>query len=308
MPYDRALRHAEALLRAGNSRGAIEPLRDALTVAPDQAYPHLLLAGALRAQRRLIGARYEAERAIELAPTWAMAHLELAQVLMLQQHRKQALASADHAIALAPGEAAAHLIRARILRLEGRRSDAEASLKTALELDPASPEVVGECGFAALERGQIELVDAAGREILRLRPGHSDGLVLIGHAQLAQGNSDEALRLALDALAQSPNSLEALYLLAMAKMKKNPIGGLWWRWNRLLVKLGPARAIFFVVGVWVAYRWAVIASQDFDLPAVTPSVLSLIYLLFVIYTLSADTIVRRMVSKELARVRIKPGF
>ena len=87
-PYERSLRHAEALLRAGNSRGAIEPLRDALSMAPDQAYPHLLLAGALRGQRRLAGARHEAGRAIELEPTWAPAHLELAQVLEAGQEHK----------------------------------------------------------------------------------------------------------------------------------------------------------------------------------------------------------------------------
>ena len=106
----------------------------------------------------------------------------------------------------------------------------------------------------------------------------------------------------------TPTTGAALYLLASAKMKMNPIGGLWWRWNRLLVKLGQARAIFFVVGVWVAFRWAVLASEDLGMPPVTGSVLSLLYLVFVIYVLSAGAVVRRMVQKEVARVRIRPTF
>jgi Flp pilus assembly protein TadD len=306
LPYQRALAHAEVLLRSGNSAGAIDPLRDALTAAPEEAYPHLLLARALREQHRLVGARHEAERAIELAPTWALPRVELAQTLVLQQHSKAALAAAEQAIELEPEDADAHLVRAMILRNRGRRGDAQASLATALKLDPSSPAAMAERGFAALERGEIDVVEASGREAFEA--GRSDGLVLLGHAMLARGDSAEALRLALDALARSPNNLEALHLLASAKMKRNPIGGLWWRWNRLLVKLGQARAIFFVVGVWVAYRWAVVASIDWSLDELMPTALSLVYLMFVIYTLSADAIVRRMIANETRRVRIRPEF
>lgn len=300
--------HAEALLNIGNSAGAIEPLRDALTSAPDEAYPHLLLARALREQGRLTGARYEADRAVELSPQWELPHLERAQVLLMQQHSKLALDAAEQAVDLAPGSAAAHLVRARILRFMDRRAEAEASLQTALELDPAMPAVIAERGYAALERGQMDIVEATGRDILSLHAHDSDGLVLLGHAQLARRDSREALQLALAALSHSPTELQALYLLASAKMKRNPIGGLWWKWNRLLIKLGQARAIFFVVGIWIAYRWAVVASDQFALPEVTASILSLIYLVFVLYTLSADIIVRRMVAKEVAQVRIRPNF
>jgi tetratricopeptide (TPR) repeat protein len=229
-------------------------------------------------------------------------------VLHLEQRAKAALASAERAIELEPDDAYGHLVRARFLRIAGRRAEAQASLATTLELDPALAAAVAEQGYAALELGRIDIVDAAGREVLSLQADHSDGLVLVGHAQLARGDVEEAVQLALAALARSPTDLEALHLLASAKMKKNPIGGLWWRWNRFLVKLGQARAIFFVVGVWVAYRWAVLASRDLALPEVTGSLLSLAYLMFVLYTLSADTIVRRVVAKEVQRVRIRPSF
>jgi tetratricopeptide (TPR) repeat protein len=307
-PYDLAMARAEALLRAGNSAAAIEPLRDALTADPEQAYPHMLLARALRNQARLTGSRYEAERGIELAPLWASAHLELAQTLLIQQHRKAALDSTDKAIELEPHNAFAHLMRAKLLRFQGRREEAEASLANALNLEPNAPDIIAEQGFAGLEQGRIDRVEAAGREILSRNPNHPDGLILTGHARLAAGDSEEALRLALSALANAPNDLEALHLLASAKMRKNPVGGLWWRWNRLLVKLGETRAIFLVVGLWVLYRWSILASDDLGLPAEVATILSVVYLAFVLYTLSAGTIVSRMVAKEVERVRLKPGF
>jgi tetratricopeptide (TPR) repeat protein len=307
-PYDLAMARAEALLRAGNSAAAIEPLRDALTADPEQAVPHMLLARALRDRARLTGSHYEANRAIELAPLWAGAHLELAQTLLLQQHRKAALAATDKAIELEPHNAFAHLMRAKLLRFQGRRLEAERSLATALELAPNAPDIIAEQGFAALEQGRIDRVEAAGREILSRNPSHPDGLILTGHARLAVGDGEEALTLALSALANAPNDLEALHLLASAKMRKNPVGGLWWRWNRLLVKLGETRAIFLVVGLWVLYRWSVLASGDLGLPAQAATILTILYLAFVLYTLSAGAIVSRMVAKEVERVRLKPGF
>lgn len=307
-PYYLAIRRAEALLAAGNGAGAIEPLRDALTAAPDEAYPHLLLSRALRGQRRLEGARYEAERAVALQPLWSAAHLELAVTLAAQQHRRAALAAVDYAIELDPEDAHAHLFRANMLRQTGRRADAQDSLAQALALEPANPDVLAERGYAALERDATGEVEAAAREILSLNPDHSDGLVLAGHARLAGGDGDEALRLALAALANAPNDLDALSLFAAVKMKRSFLGGLWWRWNRLLIKLGQARAIFFVVGLWVLYRMLALAMGDLGAPPDAQTILTGVYFAFVLYTLSADVVVTRMIAKEVEKVRLRPSF
>ncbi|MFC4254724.1 tetratricopeptide repeat protein [Altererythrobacter xixiisoli] len=307
-PYDMAMRRAEALLDIGNSAAAIDALRDALTAEPDDPYPHLLLARALRQQGRIEGALYEADQAIALSPMWSAAHLERSQTLMLKQRQRQALQSADHAIELAPDSAAAHLVRAGILRVTGRRRESQDSLRIAQQLAPTSPEVIAEFGYSALEDGRTADVAAAGREILSLNPNHDAGLVLTGHAQLMSGNTDEAVQLALAALAQAPTDINALSLLASAKMKGNLIGGLWWRWNSLMIRLGQTRAIFVAVAVWVIHRWAILGSQDLGMPDEVGSIIAILYLAFVICILSAGTIVNRMVAKEMAQVRLKPRF
>lgn len=307
-PGGLALRRAEALIRAGNFPAAIEPLREALTDDPEQALAHLLLARCLRAQHRLAGARWEAERSIALAPLEGAGHIELALTLALEQKHKAALVEADVALALDPGDPFAHLVRARLLRLGGKREAARASLARALEAAPGEPAIIAEQGHAALERGAIDEVDAAGRAILAGNPDDADALILIGHAQLARGDTEEALRLALTALANAPTDPDALGLLASIKMKRSLIGGLWWRWNRLLVRLGQSRAIFLVVGLWVVYRWSILGTRDLGLPDGTDLMLTALYLGFVVYTISADAIVSRMIRKEVERVRLRPSF
>ncbi len=303
-----AMSRAEALLRAGNHSAAIEPLRDVLSADPEHAYAHLLLSRALMGEKRIEAARYEADRAAEIDPQWAAAHIQRAQLLLLKQGRKEALGAVEQAIALAPQSSDAHLLKARILRMMDKRSQAAASLDHALQLDPVSTYALAEKGYGALADGDNGGVEMAGRAILDLDPTHVDGIVLIGHAQLARGDHAEALRLALAALSADPVDPEALHLLASVKVKTNPLGGLWWRWNRLLVRLGIARAIFLIVGIWVSYRLIDLVTQDMGADEIVGMVLTGVYLAFVIYTLSADTIVRRMVDKELAKVRLRPDF
>ena len=305
---DQALIHAAVLMRAGNYGAAIEPLRDVLTADPESADAHDRLAQCLLHQNRLSGAMHEARAAIALRPTASDFRLTLAGALAMRQQMRDALAEVDAAIELDPRNAAAHLLRARLLRHRGRRAESAASLVTALDLAPGDVTVLAEVGYAALERNDMPVVEDAARAILAADPGQADGLVLMGRVQLAAHEDEEAMQLALAALSRSPTDLEALSLLAAAKMKRNVLGGLWWRWNRLLVRLGEQRAIFLVVGIWVLYRWLSLAAEDAGLPQSAGLALTVTYLGFVLYTLSAGVIVERMVRKEVARVRLNPRF
>lgn len=307
-PTDFARRRAQYLVAAGNYLAALDPLRDVLTADPNDSEAHHMLSQSLRSLGRLTGASYEASQAIAIAPYVATYHVEFALTLMLQQKPKAALAEIDEALALDPDYGSAYLVKARLLRVAGKKVQAAASLDKALELLPNSPQVLAEAGYAALESGRIAEVEASARAVLSIDPGSCDGLVLMGHARLAAGATDEALDLALSALAQDPGDQDALSLLAATKIKANLLGGLWWKWNRLLVKLGASRAIFLIVGIWVVYRWLTLASENLGLPDATRTVLTLLYLGFALYTISADVIVQRMISKETERVRLRAGF
>ncbi|CAN0586266.1 unnamed protein product, partial [Laminaria digitata] len=203
----------------------------------------MLLSQALLDERRIEAAAYEADRAAELEPEWFAVHCQRAAVLFMMQHKKEALAAAEQAIALAPQASEPHLLHARILRLMNQRTVARESLARALERNPFSVSALAEQGFAALEAGDLPLVETAARAILELDPTNVDGIVLIGQVQLVRGDTQEAQRLALAALSMNPVDTDALQLLADVKVKTNPLGGLWWRWNRLIVKLGVSRAI-----------------------------------------------------------------
>jgi tetratricopeptide (TPR) repeat protein len=247
-------------------------------------------------------------KAIELNPLYEGYHIELAKGLILQQHHKAALAEIEIAVELNPANGFAHLAKAILMRISGKREAAQTSLATALELAPGERDMMIEQGYSALERGQMNLVEISAREILTFHPDDTDGLVLMGEVCLARHEIEEAKSLALSALSNSSSDLNALGLLAACKMKRNFIGGLWWRWNRMLIRLGQARAIYVVVGIWVVYRWLVLASQDVGMNASVETALTCVYIIFVLFTISADTIVGQMIKKEVEKVRLKTSF
>lgn len=308
IPHELAFRRALALVDAGNFPAAIEPLRDVLTGDPGNAPAHLLLAVCLRMQGRPVGARYEAEQAIALDPMLAHAHVERAQALFLLQERRAAVAAIEEAIALDPHDPVAHLVHARFMRAMGRDAEARASVDRTLALAPAMPAALAERGYAAVAAGDMAVAADAARAALAQDPRSSDALVILGHVELAAGDTAEALRLALAALQHAPSDLDALALLAAAKMRGNLLGGLWWRWNRLLVKLGEARAIYLTVGMWVIYRWLSLGALDAGLPDSAGLMLTIAYLGFVLYTLSAQAIVDRLIRREIEKVRLDPAF
>jgi tetratricopeptide (TPR) repeat protein len=255
-----------------------------------------------------MGAIHEARVAIALDPLASDYRLALAAALRLQQHGKQARKEIEAAIELDPQNAAAHLALARLVRHSGERDTAAQSLERASALSPDDEAVLAEVGYLAIDRHDLPAAEAAARAVLSINPGDTDGLILMGRVMLARNETDEALRLALNALNYSPTDIEALSLLASAKMKKSWFGGLWWRWNRFLIRLGESRAIFVIVGIWVVYRWTVFVCRDAGLPDITETMLTAIYLAFVIYTISANIIVERMVRQEISRVRLNPSF
>lgn len=305
---ENAFIHADALHRAGNYSGAIEPLRDVLTEDPEHAEAHQILANCLLQQRRITSAAYEAKMAVTLEPLNSDHRVILALVLNTQRKVKAAIEELEIAVELSPNNPSAYLLLSQIHRLSGQSKKAQKNLARAFELSPNDFDIIAEAGFAALERNDIEAVQSFAKDILSLAPSHASGLVLMGWAELHYGDLEEATRLALNALEYDAVDINALHLMVSIKARSNPLGAIWWRWNRFLIKIGEARSIFVVVGIWLVYRWLLLGIEHFTLPDYITYILILVYLMFVVYTISADVIIRKMIEKESERIKLKPNF
>ncbi|MGH6927658.1 MAG: tetratricopeptide repeat protein, partial [Dongiaceae bacterium] len=122
---------AQQLLRIGNTGGAIEQLRRALSVAPDDAFAHALLALCLNDTRRLHAAAHEAKLALSLAPEMPVAHLVAGIVATNRHHFRAAEEHLTQARALAPGDSNVLRWLARLYRATGRHKLAGATLQEA---------------------------------------------------------------------------------------------------------------------------------------------------------------------------------
>lgn len=118
---------AEVLIKRRDHAGAIELLRGAIVLSPDDADAHATLAWAL----------FQAEPGPERIP--------------------EMLASADAALAINPNNDRAHFYRAMILRRAGREAEALVSFEKAATLNPKNLDAVREVRIARMRGAGVQV-------------------------------------------------------------------------------------------------------------------------------------------------------
>jgi len=297
---------ATAQLELGNMRGAIDVLTEILGSAPDEAPAHALLALVLFRQKRLHAARHEARLALAADPELTMAHVVLGLVAVMQRRPKEAERHFDDALALEPGDVSALRAKASLRVIQRRPDEALALLDEARRSEPDDPATLADIGTIHLRAGRLSLARRAAQGALELAPEHQDALVLMGRILLHDGEVEEAREHALWALRRDPSDPDALRFLADVKMRESVPWGMWWRYSVWMQTLGETRQIFVLLGAWVLYRVAVLAAGDLQQPGLATG-MQLAWLALVAYTWLGPTWFARMVQRELAPVRLRPG-
>lgn len=299
--------HARRQLARGDVQGAIESLRRALSLEPDEAGLHALLSAALLGARRRHAARHEAERAIGLDPDHPGAHRMLGYVRLAFRDHRAAAEAFERALELSPDEPETHLGIARMHAAAGRRPAARAALERALLLDPGDPDVLAELGALDLADGRKDAARARALEALQEFPEHEEAIELLGRVLLAEGRTEEARAHALDILRQDATSPGGVGLLCAVKARQSLLLGLWWRWNAFMSKLADGKAVLVLVGLYVAQRFATTGLRDADLSRAAEWV-SWAWIAFAVYTWVGPAVFQRSVAKELSSVRLRPDF
>src|SRR5262245_60945211 len=110
------LRMAEDHLAHGNTSHAVELLRNALSIDPDHAGAHAVLAIALIQQKRIHAALAEAQMALTLEPENPYSHAALGKALFANRKLSLAEKHLDQALALAPDDPGILRMRAVLYR------------------------------------------------------------------------------------------------------------------------------------------------------------------------------------------------
>lgn len=167
----RALRNVGKVLSwAGKHAEAEAPLRQAVTLVPDDPEAWYTLGVV----RRRIGQQEPAEqayrRAIELAPDYAQAHNNLADILARRGDAAGAVQHFRAAIEADPALVEAHFNLGNFYAAAGRFEPAAAAYRRALLYDPDHVAVLGNLANVTAARGDLPAAIQLYERVLRLDP------------------------------------------------------------------------------------------------------------------------------------------
>lgn len=153
-----------------NHQEALAAAREAVGLAPDQAYFHYVYALVLHRQERDEEALAAVRQAVELDPADADCFALIASIELARRKWADALAAAEQALALFPEHVSAANLRAMALVRLGRKGEAMQTIDHALARDPENAFSHANQGWNCLHRNQPRPALEHFREALRLDP------------------------------------------------------------------------------------------------------------------------------------------
>jgi tetratricopeptide (TPR) repeat protein len=294
-------------MHIGHLDGAIDSLRRLLGIDPEIGEAHALLAVCLLQKRRLDAAWHEAGIALALEPEAPMARYAAAEVLIAKRRFADAEEQLHVLLAIAPEVPAYHRSLARLYDLTGRRAERRATLDKALDLDPEDAGTLADLADCSLDANDLEGAGRYALEALHSAPESSAAQVALGRVALRAGRVAEAREHALQALRGAPDDPGALHLLTAVKMRGSPFLGLWWRYNTWMSGIGAARSVLVLLGAFLLYRIATIASQDAGNAGLAIGI-QVAWLGVVIYTFVGPGLFRKALRRELESVSLNRNF
>lgn len=279
--------------------GAIESLRQALTIDADSSRAHALLAICLHDQKRIHAADYEARAALTLDPDSPFAHYAMAVVSMAQRRFKLAEQHLQAALSLNPGNPTTLRALARLYGLWGRRSEVLPLLEEAREADPNDAETWAALAECHRDARNFRQAEELARRALEIDPENSDALLTMGHLLLARNEVADAREHALLVLSNNALHEGAIHLLGAVKARQSPLLGVWWRFNAFFGGGSMTRRVVLLIGMYLAYRASVIALDDTGHEQ-AGTWLSFAWLGFCIYTWVGPAIFQKQLRQELA--------
>jgi tetratricopeptide (TPR) repeat protein len=205
-----ALHHVGIVgFQIGNFDMAVNFIRSAVAVNPDDAAAHSNLGNALREQQRFEDALRSYERAIQLNGGDADTFFNRGLALQTLQQPDEALRSYDQALAINAGDDQAWSHRAAVLLQTKAYAEALQSAQQALSLNSHNAEAYSHCGNALQEMGQLEEAEASYRRALELFPDYAEAHYRLGNLLLSRERFDAAVQCFGKAIALAPSFIEA---------------------------------------------------------------------------------------------------
>ncbi|HEY0194072.1 MAG TPA: tetratricopeptide repeat protein [Kofleriaceae bacterium] len=304
---ERLLGEAETQHRLANERGAIDLVKRALSLDPDHARAHAVLANILIDARRLPGAAIEIQLALHLDAHDPYIHHIAARVHTAERKLDDAWAHCLISLEELDVPAGYYVLAAQIQQLRGDPARARELLGQALASSPAHTQAL--TALARLELGDGAL-DACGRlveQALESDPADLGAHVLAGELALRTADVAGAERHARFVLGQRAMDRGGLTLWASIQARRSKLLGAWWRWSSYQATRSETQRIAGALLSFVLVRVLVIVTDELGHEAIA-RIISWAWLAFCAYTWIAPALFRRMLEKSLGTVTLDPNF
>lgn len=304
---DKLIERAHVQARHQDLYGAIESLRQALTLDADNAHAHALLAVCLHDQKRIYAADYEARAALALAPELPFAHYAMAIVSIAQRRFKPAEHHLNAALSLEPGNPSILRVLAQLYGLWGRRREVLPLLEKAREADPEDADTWAALAEHHRDERDFKQAESLARRALEIDPENADALLTMGYLLLARNETQEAREHALLVLQNNAVHEGAIQLLGAVKARQSLLLGVWWRFNSFFGGGSMGRRVVLLIGIYLTYRAAMIALDDFGYER-AGTLAQFAWLGFCVYTWVGPAIFQNQLRKELAPASLSSKY
>ncbi len=204
------------VLEKKDPQQAVSAFRQAATLQPKDAEPHLSAGLLLEQQNDLAAAEKEYREAAALEPNSAEALAGLVNVYMKSKRLPEAETALRKYLEVSPTNATAHIQLGRVLAAEGKNDEALKELEAGVQASPDDPGALRELASLYDANKKYELAAAQYRRLLEKSPTDAELHRLLGLALLHQAKPAEAQDELLKAIKLKPDAGELYGDLALA--------------------------------------------------------------------------------------------
>lgn len=301
------IEQADRARRAHNWSSAIDLLKRALAIDPEHDTAHASLALALLGARRLHGAIIELDLALGFGPNNPFCHYAAAAVRRAERKLDDAWRHCLVAMQDSDDDIDVRVLGAEIKSLQHDIPYARSLLAEALAIDADHADALASLARIELRDGNIAEAYRRIEQALIADPSDVDAHIIAGYVALARNKVDEAEDHARFALNQDAGERDALQLWTAVKARRNPLLGMWWRWNVAVGLRSERSQIGILIGSFVIVRLIIIVLGAYGYED-AEDLLRKIWLAFCAYTWFAPEIFQWMLRRELGTVVLRDDY
>jgi len=202
-PRDADALHLLGMVNAqeGDFEAAVDKIRYALEIDPDNALFHNHFANSLKALGQYDKAMFHYKRALELVPDYAEVHNNLGGLYQKIGDTENALRQYAKALSINPAYITAHENLGALFMRQGKFDEARRQYNNVLELHPTSVNAHYQLGTIALQKNDLQQAEINFKKVLKDSPDHTFALNNLGVLYLKRGELQKAVDTFTQALA-----------------------------------------------------------------------------------------------------------